>query len=100
MDLPFAAKKQGPEIIEETIGQFTAIISKLERGTDDCNERVNENQATITRLEEQNKMFEEAAAKAQNVIKGIESILNGGHPVEEPNEDAGNDEDSGSTDEG
>jgi hypothetical protein len=81
----FPKKKDGPEIIEQTIGQFTVIVSKLQQGTQDCEKRIDNNIATIHQLQTQNTKYNDAAIKAQNVIKGIETLLNGGGvPDENP----------------
>ena len=84
MDI-FPQKKKGPEIIEETIGQFTSIVSKLQQGTQDCEKRVDENVITISNLQIQNAEYKDAADKAQSLISGIEMLLNGGGiPDENP----------------
>lgn len=97
MDL-FPTKKTGPAIIEETIGQFTAIVKKLEQGTQDCMTRVSKNYVTIQELQSQNKEYESAAIKANNVIRGVQALLNGGELPAKTEEDTN--EDSGSTDKG
>lgn len=93
----FPTRKKGPVLIEDTIGQFTSIVFKLQQGTQECEEAIIENDNKIQQLVSQNADYRHASTKAIKVINGIEMLLNGG---EIPSRTEEQDEDSGGTNKG
>ena len=75
--MAFKSKKvsSGVQIIEQEIGKFSGIITRLQKGIVLCEQKQDTNNSTISRLEEENTMLAGKITKASTVRDNIQAII-------------------------